>query len=151
MLAKGQQAPDFTLPDQDGNLQNLKTILTRGPAVVYFYPRDETAGCTAQACKFRDEYADFKDAGAEVFGVSDDSVEVHKAFAKNHRLPFRLLADVDNAVHRAYGVTPTLGLLRGRITYVIDQQGTIVLAFDSHIRATAHIGEALAALRALPK
>lgn len=151
MLAKGQQAPDFTLPDQDGNPQSLKAILQRGPAVIYFYPRDETPGCTAQACKFRDDYADFKDAGAEVLGISDDSVEVHKAFAQHHRLPFRLLADVDNAVHKAYGVTPTLGLLRGRVTYVVDQQGKIVLAFDSQLRATAHIGEALTALRGLRK
>ncbi len=119
--------------------------------MVYFYPRDETPGCTAQACKFRDDYADFKDAGAEVLGVSDDSVEKHKAFAIHHRLPFRLLADTDNAVHRAYGVTPTLGILRGRVTYVIDQQGKIALTFDSQLRATAHIGEALAALRGLKK
>lgn len=149
LLEVGQPAPDFTLLDQAGAPQRLSDVLTRGPAVVYFYPRDDTPGCTAEACKFRDDYADFTDAGAEVLGISDDSVETHKAFAQRHRLPFRLLADTDNAVHKAYGVTPTLGMLRGRVTYVVGRDGRIGLVFNSHLNAKAHVGEALAVVKRL--
>ncbi len=148
-LAVGSKAPDFTLPDQDGRPTVLSDALKAGPAVVYFYPRDDTPGCTAEACKFRDDYQDFTDAGAQVFGISDDDVASHKRFAERHRLPFRLLADTDNAVHKAYGLQAALGILRGRVTYVIDRHGVVRHSFDARINAVAHVRDALKVLRAL--
>ena len=148
-LAVGSKAPPIALPDQDGQVVQLADVLQKGPAVVYFYPRDDTPGCTAEACKFRDDYQDFTDAGAAVLGISDDSVASHKRFAERHRLPFRLLADTDNAVHRAYGVGAVLGVIRGRVTYVVDQQGKIAHSFDARINAVAHVRDALAVLRQL--
>lgn len=148
-LAVGSVAPAFELPDQDGATIRLADVLQRGPAVVYFYPRDDTPGCTAEACKFRDDYQDFTDAGAEVLGISDDSVASHKAFAQRHRLPFRLLADTTNTVHAAYGVHTSLGFIRGRVSYVVDRQGIIRHAFDARINAVAHVREALSVLRQL--
>ncbi|MBM4341747.1 MAG: peroxiredoxin [Deltaproteobacteria bacterium] len=148
-LAVGTKAPEFTLPDQDGRPVALADALKAGPAVVYFYPRDDTPGCTAEACKFRDDYQDFTDAGAQVFGISQDDVASHKRFAERHRLPFRLLADTDDSVHKAYGVQAALGVLRGRVTYVIDRQGIVRHSFDARINAVAHVRDALQVLRAL--
>lgn len=148
-LTVGSSAPLFTLPDQDGHPVVLAEALKVGPVVVYFYPRDDTPGCTAQACKFRDGYADFSDAGAQVLGISADTVDSHKKFAERYRLPFRLLADTDDAVHTAYGVQAALGLIRGRVTYVIDSTGVIRHVFEDRLHATAHVSDALHVLRTL--
>lgn len=148
-LQSGAAAPDFRLQDQDGQWRTLAELAQGGPLVLYFYPRDETPGCTAQACKFRDDFAAFSDLGVTVAGVSDDPVDVHKAFAEHHRLPFLLLADPGNQTHKAYGIETRLGFLRGRVTFVIDQRHIIRLVFDSHTRPTAHIDEALAVVRQL--
>lgn len=148
-LAVGSPAPAFSLPDQDGNTVHLHEALKKGPAVVYFYPRDDTPGCTAEACKFRDDYQDFTDAGAQVFGISDDSVHSHKQFAERHRLPFRLLADTDNAVYQAFGLQTALGFLRGRVTFIVGTDGKIAHTFDSRINAVAHVKDALKVLRQL--
>ena len=146
-LTAGQTAPDFTLPDQDGNPVTLSDLRGRW-AVVYFYPADDTPGCTAESCSFRDSHEDFTDAGAVVVGISSDSVESHKRFAARHRLPFTLLADEDGAVRSAWGVGKTLGLLPGRVTYVIDPEGTVRKVFSSQLRPRRHIDEALEAIRA---
>lgn len=143
MLQAGQKAPDLTLADQHGAQRKLSELWGKGPVVLYFYPKDETAGCTAQACGFRDAYTTFQDAGAEVVGVSTDDVQSHASFAQHHRLPFVLLADVNGELRKAYGVKKTLGLIPGRTTFVIDQAGTIRHVFDSQLRPTAHVGEAL--------
>jgi thioredoxin-dependent peroxiredoxin len=145
-VAEGTLAPDFTLPDAEGGEVVLSSL--RGTwVVVYFYPKDDTPGCTAESCAFRDSHEDFVDAGATVIGISSDSVASHKAFAAKHQLPFTLLADTDGAVRKAWGVPKSLGILAGRVTYVIDPGGTVRKVFNSQLRATAHITEALNAIR----
>jgi peroxiredoxin Q/BCP len=116
------------------------------PVVVFFYPKDDTPGCTAEACSFRDRYEAFAEAGAEVVGISSDSPESHRRFAARHGLPFLLLSDADGAARSAYGVPRTLGLLPGRVTYVIDAQGVVRHIFNSQFRPARHIEEALGAL-----
>ena len=147
----GDRAPDFTLSTQEGTPVTLGGLLVKGAVVLYFYPKDDTPGCTAEACSFRDSYEVFKDAGAEVVGVSSDSAERHKAFAGRHRLPFTLLSDPQGEVQKLYGVRKTLGLLPGRITYVIDRSGVVRSIYNSQLQATRHVAEALEALRAVPK
>ncbi len=143
----GDVAPDFTLPSQAGAPVSLHDL--RGKNVVlYFYPKDNTSGCTAQACAFRDQYEVFKDAGAEVIGVSSDSTESHQQFAAQYRLPFTLLSDVGGKVRKRYGAT-TMGLLPGRVTYVIDKNGVVRHMFSSAFNAGKHITEAVQALQAL--
>ena len=140
-------APDFTLPDQDGVELTLSSL--RGQwVVVYFYPKDDTPGCTAESCAFRDAHEAFTDAGVRVLGISSDDVASHRAFADKHRLPFTLLADVDGAVRRDYGVPRTLGLLPGRVTYVIDPEGVVRKVFSSQFKPKKHIDEALVAIGA---
>jgi peroxiredoxin Q/BCP len=115
--------------------------------VLYFYPRDETAGCTRQACAFRDEFEEFARLDAEVIGISSDSVASHERFAKRHDLPFTLLSDEGGRVRRLYGVPSTLGLFPGRVTYVIDEGGVVRDVFSSQLGVTRHVEEALKAIR----
>src|SRR5437879_12727450 len=147
MLAVGETAPDFALRSDDGRRMSLKDF--RGKKVVrYFYPKDDTPGCTKEACSFRDQYQDFQDAGAEVIGVSSDAEASHEKFAAKYRLPFVLLADRSGAVRKQYGVPATLGLLPGRVTFVIDRQGIVRHVVNSQLQATRHGEEAIAAPRA---
>lgn len=148
-IAVGDKAPDFKLRDQKGNEVSLSDFRAKKAVVLYFYPKDETPGCTREACSFRDSYEDFVKAGAEVIGVSGDSVSRHQAFAQHHGLPFTLLADEGNALRKAYGVPSTLWILPGRVTYVIDKEGTVRHVFDSQLQATRHIDEALAVIKTL--
>ena len=150
-LHVGEPAPDFSLPDGKGHTVRLSDFRGRQPVVVYFYPKDDTPGCTKEACAFRDQYQDFKDAGAEVIGISSDSESKHESFASKYRLPFLLLADRSGAVRKQYGVPATLGLLPGRVTFVIDRQGLVRHTFNSQFQATKHVEEALVALRSLAK
>jgi peroxiredoxin Q/BCP len=144
----GDVAPDFTLPNQDGAPFTLQTLLGKGAVVLYFYPKDDTPGCTAEACSFRDAYEDFKEAGAAVVGVSSDSAGAHQAFADKHRLPFTLVSDADGKVRKLYGVPGTLlGLIPGRVTYVIDAAGIVRHVFNSQLNPTKHVREALEVLR----
>ncbi|AKJ04868.1 peroxiredoxin Q/BCP [Archangium gephyra] len=148
-IKTGDQAPDFSLPKQDGTSVQLKALLQKGTVVLYFYPKDDTPGCTKEACSFRDSYESFKDAGAEVVGISSQSAASHEAFAAKHRLPFTLLADEGGKVRREYGVPSTLGLLPGRVTYVIDRQGVVRHVFNSQLNATRHVTEALGIVKQL--
>ena len=150
MLTTGQVAPDFELMDQDNKPVRLSNLLERGTVVLYFYPKDETAGCTAEACSFRDNYEIFGDAGAQVVGVSRDSVASHRSFANHHRLPFTLLSDPGGKVADEYGVERALfGLTAGRSTFVIDKTRVIRHTFTSLVMATKHVGEALAVVKRL--
>lgn len=146
-IGVGDVAPDFTLPDQDGASVRLSD--QRGRVVVlYFYPADETKGCTAEACGFRDAYERFTEAGATVIGVSSDRVEKHRSFADHHRLPFRLLSDGGGKVRRRYGAT-MLGLIPGRVTYVIDPEGVVRHTFTSMLNTDGHVAAALDTVRRL--
>ena len=147
-IAVGDRAPDFALPDRNGKTVHLSDFRGK-PVVLYFYPKDDTPGCTKESCTFRDQYQDFQDAGAEVIGVSSDSAESHEKFATKYRLPFVLLSDGGGATRKLYGVPSTLGVLPGRVTYVIDREGTVRHVFNSQIQATQHVAEALKALRAI--
>ncbi|HTJ42979.1 MAG TPA: peroxiredoxin [Kofleriaceae bacterium] len=142
-MKPGDRAPDFELPANNGRTVKLADYRGKQTIVLYFYPKDETPGCTAEACSFRDEYEDFKAAGAEVIGVSDDSVESHDKFAAHHHLPFVLATDEHGALREKMGVKKTLGMLKGRVTFVIDKEGVIRDRFDSQIRFKAHVHNAL--------
>jgi peroxiredoxin Q/BCP len=117
--------------------------------VLYFYPKDDTPGCTAQACAFRDSHEVFTGAGAEVIGVSSDPVGKHATHVDRHKLPFRLLSDQGGEVRKSYGVPAVLGLLPGRVTYVIDREGTVRHVFNSMTRISQHIGDAPKVVRQL--
>ena len=145
----GDRAPDFTLDSQSGDKVRLKDFIGKKIIVLYFYPKDGTPGCTAEACSFRDNYDVFQKAGAEVIGISSDSVESHGAFVVKHGLQFTLLSDKDQAVRKLYGVPSTLGLLPGRVTYVIDKKGVVRHIFSSQFNATKHISEALDVIQSL--
>ena len=144
-ISEGQTVPEFSLSDQDGATVT-SAQLRGGWAVVYFYPKDDTPGCTAESCSFRDNFEAFTDAGAKVIGISSDAVESHKAFAQKHTLPFTLLADTDSVVRKQFGVSKTLGLLPGRVTYVIDPNGIVRKVFSSQFKPKKHIDEALAVI-----
>ncbi|GAC1417582.1 MAG: peroxiredoxin [Candidatus Velthaea sp.] len=149
MIASGDRAPDFDLTLADGSRASLRDFLARGPLVMYFYPKDDTPGCTAEACSFRDAYAAFTDAGAQVLGVSSDDVASHAKFAQKHRLPYPLASDPGGAARKAYGVPKTFGLIPGRTTYVIDRAGVVRSVFNSQFQPDKHITAALDVLRTL--
>lgn len=146
----GDIAPDFTLPSQTGTPVSLKDFRGKKAVVLYFYPKDDTPGCTAESCAFRDSYQTFTDAGAEVIGVSGDSPESHQKFARKYNLPFTLLSDTGNQLRKAYGVpAAAFGLLPGRVTYVIDKDGVIRHIFNSMMNFQAHIQESMQALQTI--
>ncbi len=148
-IQAGDKAPDFTLPSQSGDQVRLYDRLGQRVVVLYFYPKDDTRGCTAEACAFRDSYEVFAGAGADVIGVSSDSVDKHAAFAGKHQLPFTLLSDKGGKVRKLYGVPAVLGLVPGRVTYVIDRQGMVRHTFSSMTNIGQHISDALQVVREL--
>ena len=133
MLAIGARAPEFTLPDADGQPTSLSNLLRDGPLILYFYPADFTPGCTREACQIRDLHAELDAAGLRVAGVSPQSPESHRAFREKYKLPFTLLADVDRFVIKMYDVQGPLGFGVRRATFLIDQsrhiQDTVVADF----------------------
>ncbi|RAR46635.1 peroxiredoxin [Flavobacterium lacus] len=148
-LKVGDKVPDFTAKDSKGVAFDSSTVIGLKPTVIYFYPKDDTPGCTTQACSFRDQYQDFKELGAEVIGVSGDSVASHQKFAQKHQLPFILLSDHDKKLRNLFGVpTALFGLIPGRVTYVIDEKGIIRLVFDN-LSGKIHIEKALQMLKKL--
>ena len=142
-------APDFTLPSSTGEMVSLSDFRGKSEVVLFFYPKDNTPGCTAQACAFRDSHEAFMEAGAEVIGISSDSEASHERFAKRWNLPFMLLSDSKGEVRARYGVSRTLGLFPGRVTYLIDRAGVIRHVFSSQLQTTRHVQEMLAKLREL--
>ena len=142
-IQAGDKAPDFTLTSQSGEPVRLYDRLESKVVVLYFYPKDETSGCTAEACAFRDSHEVFTDAGAEVIGVSSDSASKHAAFAGHHNLPFTLLSDEGGRVRKSFGVPAVLGVVPGRVTYVIDRTGTVRHTFNSMTNIGQHVSAAL--------
>ena len=147
----GDKAPDFTLPSQMGDNVTLSEFLGKKNIVLYFYPKDETIGCTKEACTFRDSYEDLTKLGAEVLGVSGQSVESHKSFASHYGLPFILLSDEGNKLRELYGVPSSLGILPGRVTYIIDKKGVVRHIFNSQTQTQRHVEEAKKTLMELEK
>ena len=145
----GDKAPDFALPSQTSEKITLSSFLGKKNVILYFYPRDESPGCTREACAFRDSYELFKDLGAEVIGVNSGDIESHAAFAKHHSLQFILLSDKGDKVRKLYGVPSTLRLIKGRVTYVIDKEGIVRHIFNSQNQPEKHIEEAMKILRIL--
>lgn len=149
-LKVGDKIPKFTAKDTNGNDFDSQDLIGKKPSVIYFYPKDNTPGCTAQACSFRDQYEDFKNLGAEVIGISSDSVASHQKFTQQFQLPFILLSDHDKKIRKLFGVPSGLfGILPGRVTYVADKKGIIIMVFDSSMMAIRHIPKALQALKKL--
>ena len=148
-LKIGDSIPSFKAKDTNGDDFDSQNLVGHKPLVIYFYPKDNTPGCTTQACSFRDQYEDFKDLGAEVIGISSDSVESHQKFSKQYKLPFILLSDPDKKIRKLFGVPSGMfGLLPGRVTYVTDKTGQIIMIFDS-MMASKHIPKALEAVKKL--
>ncbi len=145
----GDKAPDFTLPAHEGGTISLASVLGSRAVVLFFYPKDDSPGCTVEACSFRDNYDAFTAAGAEVIGVSSDSVASHTKFAGKHRLPMKLLSDERGEVRALYGIKSTLGIIPGRATYIIDKTGVVRHVFNSQLRVERHVTEALSILRGL--
>ena len=146
-LQVGDKIPSFSAIDTHGNVFKSDTIIGQKAMVIYFYPKDDTRVCTEQACSFRDQYEDFKALGAEVIGISSDSVKSHQKFAKQYRLPFTLLSDGDKKLRKLFGVpNDLLGLIPGRVTYVADKNGVIQLVFNS-MSGKIHIEKALEILK----
>ncbi len=146
-LQIGDRVPEFSLKDQHGNLFSSSSIIGKRPMVIFFYPKDDTPGCTKEACSFRDSYEEFKDLGAEVIGISSDSEKSHQKFASKYGLPFILLSDEKKKVRKSFKVDNNLfNLLPGRETYVIDKKGKVIMVFNS-ISASKHMEKALEALK----
>ena len=144
-----QPAPDFTREAHDGRQVRLADYRGQSVVVLYFYPKDGTPVCTKEACSFRDAYEEFTKLGAVVVGVSADSPESHRAFAAGRALPFPLLSDQDGTLRRAYQVPKTLGIMPGRVTYVIDKAGVVRHVFSALLLAEQHVAEALRMVREL--
>ena len=146
----GSNIPAFTLNDQNGNPFDINSVLGKKNLVIYFYPKDDSPGCTKEACYFQDQFEVFSQADALVIGISGQSVESHKKFAEKYRLTYTLLSDEENKIRKLFGVpTNFFGLLPGRVTYIVDIKGKVIYTFDSQIRATQHVDEALKILKTL--
>jgi thioredoxin-dependent peroxiredoxin len=148
-LKMGDKVPDFTLPASSGKDFVFSKELGKKIIVLYFYPKDFTSGCTAEACTFRDEYDVFKKAGAEVIGVSSDTMESHLKFIKAEKLPFVLLSDVKGEVRKLFKVKSTIGVMPGRVTFIIDKKGIVRDVFSNQFEAKKHIENALKVINEL--
>lgn len=148
-VTEGEKAPDFSLKAQDGRMVSLHDFLGKSNVVLYFYPKDFTPGCTAEAKTFSENYDEVLKMGAEVMGVSSDAQETHGRFAESCRVKFPLLSDEGGRVRQAYGVKSTLGIIAGRVTFVIDKSGTVRHVFSSQMNPTRHVTDAIEALKAL--
>ena len=146
----GSTVPSFSLKDQNGLDFNIESVKGKKNLVIYFYPKDDSPGCTKEACSFRDQFEVFKKEDALIIGISGQSVKSHLEFAKKHRLNYTLLSDEGNKVRKLFGVpTSFLGLLPGRVTYIVNKKGKVVFVFNSQLNAEKHIDEALRILKDL--
>lgn len=143
----GDNVPEFRLKDQNGDWFDIQSVLGRKNLVIYFYPKDDSPGCTRQACAFRDKFEDFNDADAMVIGISGQSVESHKKFAEKYNLSFTLLSDENNRIRKLFGVPSDLfGLIPGRVTYVVNKKGKVVYLFNSQSKVNQHVEKSLSIL-----
>lgn len=149
LIKAGEPAPDFELPNQRGEKVRLGDFNGKENVVLFFYPKDETPVCTQEACLFRDNYDKIRGASAAVFGISSDTEASHQQFAEKHGFPFDLLSDRDGQVRKQYGVPKTLGVLPGRVTFVVDRGGIVRHVTQNQLSASKHVDEALAALERL--
>jgi len=139
--------PSFSLPDQNGEIFNIDTILGQKNLVLFFYPFDESPGCTREVCYFRDLYETFRELNAEVVGISGQSVESHRNFAGKYELPYRILSDENNKVKKLLGVPNSFfGMIPGRVTYIVGTDKKIVHVFNSQNKPERHVDEALKVL-----
>jgi len=145
-IAPGDSLPDVALTRPDGSTVR-PTDFAGQKLVLFFYPKDHTPVCTREACGFRDSYELFQAAGAEVVGVSSDSPASHRSFAEKHRLPFPIISDHDRKLRKLFGVPNPLGVIPGRVTYVIDRQGVVRLVFSALFASHDHVEKALAAVQ----
>ena len=144
-LKIGDKIPSFCLKDQNGNTRTSEEL--NKALVLFFYPKDDTPGCTIEACGFRDKYDLFKILGAEVWGVSNENSQSHLEFANKNKLQYPLLCDIDNKLRETFGVPKKLGFIEGRVTYIIDSNGIIIHIFEDLLNGPAHIKEAIKALK----
>lgn len=143
-LQIGDKCPDFSLRNQCNEFINCSDLIGEKILIIFFYPKDETRGCTKEVCSFRDHYENFKDLGCEVLGISSDSVESHKNFSQKHHLSYSLLSDPDKKLRKAFGVPANLfGLIPGRVTYIIDKKGIIRGMYNSLTDPLGHIDKAI--------
>jgi peroxiredoxin Q/BCP len=149
-LKVGDKIPNFKAKDTFGNIFESQNYIGKQPLIIYFYPKDDTPGCTTQACGFRDNYQEFIDLNAEVIGVSADSVQSHLSFKTKFNLPFILLSDIDKKLRKLFGVENDFLFIPGRQTYVVDDQGVIVFIFNS-MQGRIHVDKALKILKKLTK
>ena len=148
-LTIGDKIPSFCLKDQNGNIRKSDEL--NKALVLFFYPKDDTPGCTIEACGFRDKYDLFKILGAEVWGISNGNSQSHLEFAHKNKLQYPLLCDIDNKLRENFGVPKKLGFIEGRVTYIIDSNGIIIHIFEDLLNGPAHIKEAIMALKTLQK
>jgi peroxiredoxin Q/BCP len=145
----GDQAPDFDGPTSDGSRLGLKDFVGKKNVVLYFYPKDDTPGCTREACSFRDNLQSIRNMGAEIVGVSVDSVQSHSRFATKYELPFPLISDKETRIATAYGVLRDTGASTNRVTFLIDKNGKVAKIFPK-VDVSKHTEEVVAALKELP-
>jgi len=144
MIQIGDSCPSFILKNQFSEDFDVNQVLGKKTLVIYFYPKDDTPGCTKEACSFRDRFEEFQDLGCEVIGISSDSEQKHKEFADKHKLPFILLADTNQSVRKSFGVPGSLfGLIPGRVTYIVGKEMKIKGIFNSLLNPLGHIEHAL--------
>ncbi|MCL3781337.1 peroxiredoxin [Prolixibacteraceae bacterium JC049] len=140
----GSTIPSFQLYDQKGQLIDISDYIGKQKLIIFFYPKNDTPGCTKEACLFRDHYEEFVDAGAMVIGIGKHSIEEQAQFAQKHRLNYTLLSDADNKIRKLFGVPKSLfGLLPGRVTYVVDRTGKVAYIFNSQTQIEKHIKQSL--------
>ena len=146
-LKIGDKIPAFSLKDQNDKIRNSDKL--NKSLVLFFYPKDDTPGCTIEACGFRDKYDLFKILGAEVWGISNGNSQSHLNFANKNKLPYPLLCDINNTLRKKFGVPKTLGFIEGRVTYIVNSTGIIIHIFEDLLNGPAHIKEAVRALKQL--
>jgi thioredoxin-dependent peroxiredoxin len=149
-IVVGSTIPSFSLKDQYGNVFEIDSVKGKKNLVIYFYPKDDSPGCTKEACSFRDQFEVFNEADAMIIGISAQSVESHLEFSTKHRLNYTLLSDKGNRVRKLFDVPSNLfGLIAGRVTYIANKEGIVVYIFNSQINAEKHVEEALRILKEL--